>query len=184
MPKPKLNGRRYERFGKSLYFLANAIDVDIGVKHFTEAELEVVRVVADAEGRAVYAVERREGRLDTSNGGEWMYVMDIHGNFYVALRVENKVFHSSLGGPSTAAAGVIQIKEGVIRSIDEESGHYRLTNHMLLVEVELWRQGFDCESINFKYSPYDPIPDASRMEERQKSAAAAVAAANKKWGYV
>lgn len=99
-----------------------------------------VKYLTDAE-RAAYKLEIRNGRIydakgqpfDTSDassahsgGGNAIFVMDQSGNFYASkVQVVGGFHHSSLlAGQPVAAAGEIQVENGVLKVITDKSGHY------------------------------------------------------------
>src|SRR5258708_16978164 len=92
-------------------------------------------------GRAPYALKFRDGHIcdayenlfDTSDAdslhtdfGRAIFVMDADGNFYASKEhIYGKFHHSSLvaGGP-VAAAGEIEVAEGMLTALSDRSGHY------------------------------------------------------------
>jgi hypothetical protein len=92
------------------------------------------------EELAGYKLELRDGRMydangslfDTSaasrgpNSGKAIFVMDENGSFYASNHQEIGEFHhSSLGrGEPVAAAGELQVDDGVLKGISDKSGHY------------------------------------------------------------
>ena len=78
-------------------------------------------------------VRKLGGKLDTDAmsslfGGEGccIYVMSADGRMYVNSGILNKIHHSSfLAGTETSGAGELQVKGGVLVSINNKSGHYQ-----------------------------------------------------------
>jgi len=181
-PKPKLTHPQYQDRAKSMDWRANAIDKDVKAQVFTDSQLETYRVVPDADGRAVYALTEEPihtGVLTEEN--EWMYVVDICGNLFVAKRIKNRVYHSALtGGKNPVAAGRIQIDHGRITFLDEESGHYKLKDHVWIVIWEMVVQGFTCpDDPEVVSSPYPVLPEEQRLEYKQAAMQARLAQINK-----
>ncbi|MEC4718454.1 hypothetical protein RY831_04805 [Noviherbaspirillum sp. CPCC 100848] len=66
-------------------------------------------------------------------GGRAIFVMDEQGNMYASVNQKvGKFHHSSLtsGGP-VAAAGELEVVEGVITLISDRSGHYKPTKELM-----------------------------------------------------
>jgi hypothetical protein len=104
-------------------------------------------VYLDAQQREAYKLTMRDGKLHdaagelfdtrsstlifrTTNGvytGTAMFVMDSSGTLYASNTYEEGVFqHSSfLAGGEVAAAGCIDVHDGVVMSISRGSGHYQ-----------------------------------------------------------
>ena len=120
-----------------------------------------VRYLSDAE-KADYKLTVKNGKLydseglpfDTSKAQTWdgenkaIYVMDKNGNLYASQN--QKVFdfhHSSLGqGKPVSGAGEIEVRDGVLQSINDRSGHYKPTEKLFnqtVVELKAQGLGFD-----------------------------------------
>ena len=91
--------------------------------------------------RNVYAADRGRNCIDGSDSAdgaaEGMYVMDEFGSFFTTLAFKQEqqqhelegagqsVHHSSLAaGAPVAAAGLLTVSRGKLRSLSNESGHY------------------------------------------------------------
>jgi uncharacterized Zn-binding protein involved in type VI secretion len=86
-----------------------------------------------------------KGRLfDTSdaNGGRAIFVMDDSGNFYASnIHDVGEFHHSSLmAGKPVAAAGELDVTEGVITGISNRSGHYKPSHDHLMQAVKELRE--------------------------------------------
>jgi hypothetical protein len=94
---------------------------------------EEFRTYVDGRGR----LRDRDGRLLDSHGGRAIYVIDMKGEIYVALKPsDGYIHHSTLtGGRPVLAAGQIVLREGKVEVIDLASGHYR-PNPCALNEVD------------------------------------------------
>jgi hypothetical protein len=78
--------------------------------------------------------------------GQYIYVMDTAGNFYLSKEYVKGVFHhtSFLAGEPVAAAGVMLFEEGKLVEIDRMSGHYLPDErHLHSALSELKKSGFD-----------------------------------------
>lgn len=71
--------------------------------------------------------DTRDGETVHSDVGRAIFVMDADGNFYASTRQEIGKFHHSsfLAGAPVAAAGEVEVVEGVLKAISDRSGHYR-----------------------------------------------------------
>ncbi len=81
----------------------------------------------------------------------YIYVMDAVGNFFAATRKE--VLHHSafLAAGPVAAAGVMQVSDGKILMLSNESGHYQPSGEFLRqAMVELDKQGIRGFEVNEK----------------------------------
>ncbi|WP_192805202.1 PAAR domain-containing protein [Noviherbaspirillum aerium] len=86
-----------------------------------------------------------KGRLfDTSNanGGKAIFVMDESGKFYASNHHDVGEFHHSslLAGKPVAAAGEIDVTEGVITAISNRSGHYKPSHDHLMQAIKELRE--------------------------------------------
>jgi hypothetical protein len=103
----------------------------------TPAEREAHRLFVDGEGNIR---QSRDGSLfDTagstthwSGGGRAIFVMDEHGNLFATPHQEVGVTHHSslLAGGPVVGAGEIEVRNGVLVSMTDQSGHYRPTAEM------------------------------------------------------
>lgn len=107
--------------------------------------LEAHRVTADSEGRLVYA---QSGEVVDTPDHPAIYVMDTDGNVYVHPDPKfGEVHHSTIaGGEPVASAGEIQVINGKVTDIDDQSGHYGgnlQPNSPEVAKQELGQQGVD-----------------------------------------
>jgi hypothetical protein len=101
----------------------------------------------DDAGRESYRVIPKDGKLVDVNGnpfdttagvthwsgdGRAIYVMDEQGNIYASNYQEVGAFHHSslLGGKPVSAAGELEVRNGDLVRLTDQSGHYRPTQAM------------------------------------------------------
>jgi uncharacterized protein YukE len=101
----------------------------------------------DDAGRESYRVIPKDGKLVDVNGnpfdttagvthwsgdGRAIYVMDEQGNIYASNYQEVGAFHHSslLGGRPVSAAGELEVRNGEVVRLTDQSGHYRPTQAM------------------------------------------------------
>nr|WP_221382999.1 hypothetical protein [Actinoplanes polyasparticus] len=102
------------------------------VHYMDEVEREAHRLFVDGDGNLRSAAD---GSLyDTSAGsthwsgqGRAIFVMDGSGNLYATLdQFPGRIHHSSLlGGESVAGAGEIEVRDGRLVAMTDQSGHYQ-----------------------------------------------------------
>lgn len=89
--------------------------------------------------------------------GRAIFVMDESGNIYASLNHEVGQFHHSsfLAGGDVAAAGELEVVNGVVRFVNNQSGHYHPAPESLeqfAMELESFygidRNSFEVEIIN------------------------------------
>jgi hypothetical protein len=111
-------------------------DKDNGVEYWKpgSAELKKARLTFkdglayDADGKLFDTT----GLLTDGHQGEVIYIMDKDGNFYVAEGRVGRIHHSTLGdGEPVAAAGHIRIENGVVKLVNNNSGHYAPEDYYL-----------------------------------------------------
>jgi hypothetical protein len=107
------------------------------VHYMTPAEREEHRLFVDADGHLRSAGDGRlydttSGVSAWSGGGQAIFVMDGSGNLYATLdqRVGHTHHSSLLGGEPVAGAGEIEVEDGRLVSMTNQSGHYRPTMAM------------------------------------------------------
>ena len=110
----------------------------------------------DDAGRESYRVIPRDGKLldvtgkpfDTagavthwSGDGKAIYVMDEQGNIYASNYQEVAKFHHSslLGGKPVSAAGELEVRNGEVIGLTDQSGHYLPTRSMTQQMVQRLR---------------------------------------------
>lgn len=77
-----------------------------------------------------------------SGGGRAIFVMDEYGNVYASSQhAVGQFHHSSLaGGRPVAAAGELEVRDGVLRLVTDQSGHYQPAREFTLRAVDHLRQ--------------------------------------------
>lgn len=95
-----------------------------------------------ATQRATYALSFNGGLIHDANGNLFdtrnatsvhssspraIFVMDLNGRFYASNDQKVGEFHHSsfLAGDAVAAAGELEVENGVLKTISDKSGHYR-----------------------------------------------------------
>ncbi|MEU7767575.1 hypothetical protein AB0B25_20905 [Nocardia sp. NPDC049190] len=99
-------------------------------------------LIYDANGRLF---DTREGKLIDVLGRRQrraIFVMDADGNFYASLFGKRHVFqHSSFfAGEPVAGAGVIEVVNGELRMLSDDSGHYLPERRHMLQVVDRLRE--------------------------------------------
>ncbi|MEU7633518.1 hypothetical protein AB0C34_26675 [Nocardia sp. NPDC049220] len=99
-------------------------------------------LIYDANGRLF---DTREGKLIDDLGRRKrraIFVMDADGNFYASLFGKRRVFqHSSFfAGEPVAGAGVIQVVNGELRMLSDDSGHYLPERRHMMQVVDRLRE--------------------------------------------
>jgi hypothetical protein len=134
----------------------------------------VVRYLSDSE-RAAHKLTFRDGKIydasgkpfDTTAGqslhpggeGRAIFVMDEHGSFYASnFHAKGQFHHSSLAaGQPVAAAGELVVKDGVLKMLTDQSGHYWPTTDFSAQAIEaLKRLGIDMSGVQVKLSGLPP----------------------------
>ena len=85
-----------------------------------------------------------------SGTGRAIFVMDEAGNIYASKVQEVGRFHHSslLAGKPVAAAGELEIENGVLKTLSDKSGHYQPTREFTQQAIDsLRRQGADMSSM-------------------------------------
>lgn len=102
------------------------------VHYMDDAEREAHRLIVGADGKLYKASDGTP--FDTSSAttawsgqGRAIFVMDGSGNLYATTRQEvGHIHHSSLlGGQPVAGAGEIEVRNGSLVAMTDQSGHYR-----------------------------------------------------------
>jgi hypothetical protein len=101
------------------------------VHYMDEAEREAHRVFVDGDGNLRSAADgslfdTARGTTHWSGGGRAIFVMDDSGNLYATLDQDpGRIHHSSLlGGQSVVGAGEIEVRNGKLVAMTDQSGHY------------------------------------------------------------
>ncbi len=152
-PEPPLRENKYKDSELEMGEGYKERDKQQNIKIYNETELEGFRVVADQDGKLVYAKSGRP--VDTGQGG--IYVMDRHGNVFVHENPNSgPIKHSSLaGGNNPTGAGQIAVKDGRVLYLDEGSGHYggnQPSGRVYDVGRELEDQGVNMKGVTLE--PY------------------------------
>ncbi len=107
------------------------------VHYMTAEEREAHRLFVDADGNLRQAsdgslFDSSAGSTHWSGGGRAIFVMDEHGNLYATLDQQvGHTHHSSLlGGESVVGAGEIEVRDGKLVAMTDQSGHYQPTTEM------------------------------------------------------
>jgi Domain of unknown function (DUF4157) len=127
------------------------------VKYLNESERADLELFIGDDG---LAYDMYGKLMDTSSGnsifannkGTSIFVMDSNGRIFVSNYHEVGLFHHSsiLAGKPVAAAGEIQIKNGIISYVSRSSGHYKPEAVFLnQFKSELNYRGVDTNSIKF-----------------------------------
>jgi hypothetical protein len=102
--------------------------------HFEASVNEGKVLVTDSKGNRIAA------------NGLYLYVLGKDGKFYlIKSRLDGKpYYHSSIyGGEEIKAAGELKARDGIIKSMNYQSGHYKpLKGSILLVLNFLILQGY------------------------------------------
>ena len=143
-PEPPLRGNKYKDSEIEMGERYKQKDKEEGIKIYNETELEGFRVIADQDGKLIYA---KSGKPVNTNQ-EGIYIMDKHGNVFVHENPQSgPIKHSSLaGGKKPAGGGRIYAEDGKVLLIDEGTGHYggnQPAGRVYVVNEELKNQGVD-----------------------------------------
>jgi hypothetical protein len=103
-----------------------------GVRYLNAVERQAYRVSVSGDGRIL---DSKGAPFDTSQAktvranepnGHAIYVMDRDGNIFISNIQEKRRFHHSslVAGEPVLAAGEIEIRDGRVLYIDNQSGHY------------------------------------------------------------
>ena len=96
-------------------------------------------LLRDAEGELF---DTTTSMIHTGMTGRSIFVMDEEGNLYASLEQSVGRFHHSsmLAGRPVAGAGELEVHEGVLRLITNNSGHYAPTREMVAQVVDRLRR--------------------------------------------
>ena len=147
--------------GESL--LGNPVWGNKQVAYLTPSERESYRITIhdgllyDAHGRLLDTSDART--LWSPNGGRAIFVMDGSGALYSSPHhILGEFHHSSfLAGEPAAGAGEIDVRQGHVRLISDQSSHYRPARRFTEQVVDsLARQGVRVDDLQVEYhSPPD-----------------------------
>ncbi|KAK8861514.1 hypothetical protein IAR55_002335 [Kwoniella newhampshirensis] len=84
----------------------------------------------------------------------WIYVSDMSLNLFVGIKQSGSFQHSSfLAGTKVTSAGIIVVKQGVIKSLNPLSGHYRSSiEHYRAFIAQLESKGVDLSHVKLAKS--------------------------------
>jgi hypothetical protein len=134
--KELASGTRYETKGlENIYTVGSKIDFERGVKYLNEKEREAYEIfvqhdkIVDIKGKLVDT----NGSVSVNLIGQAekvdyaIFVMGEDGTLYLSKYSEVGKFHHSsfLGGKPISAAGEIIIEKGIIKEVNNASGHYK-----------------------------------------------------------
>jgi hypothetical protein len=101
------------------------------VHYLTPEEREASRVFVDGDGNLRSAetgdlYDTSTGSTHWSGEGRAIFVMDGSGNLYASLEQEPGYIHHSslLGGEPVVGAGEIEVRDGRLVAMTDQSGHY------------------------------------------------------------
>ncbi|RMH22750.1 MAG: hypothetical protein D6696_02585 [Acidobacteria bacterium] len=121
------------------------------------------------EEREAYRLDVKNGKLYDSEGGLFdtrdatsvhsnepraIFVMAPDGSIYVSKQQRIHRFHHSslVAGDSVAAAGEIEVEDGILRLVSNKSGHYRpLAEHADQLLELLAEQGVEVRGVTKDY---------------------------------
>jgi hypothetical protein len=117
------------------------------VKYVGEADRWKYQILFDMQGKLYRRTSRQstatsEENLIDSGSTAWIFVVDKAGNCYTSFGEspeDGKLFHHSsiLSGSSLMFAGAIRVELGVLKEIDNGSGHYKPKKEHLLEVLKL-----------------------------------------------
>lgn len=137
---------------------------NVEVKYLTPQESAARKLTIGADGKLYDAAGKLfdTTKMSAHNApGRVIFVMDQHGNMYTSLGHEarpTQFHHSSLlAGRDVAMAGEIQVKNGQLTYMTNQSGHYQPPNNLLTqAETHLKAQGLDFSKATVEPSPFRP----------------------------
>lgn len=107
------------------------------VHYMSPEEREACRLFVDSDGLLRQAgdgsiFDTTRARTLFSGGGRAIFVMDGRGNLYATMEQRlGHIHHSSfLGGENVAGAGEIEVVQGRVTAMTDQSGHYQPTPEM------------------------------------------------------
>ena len=117
------------------------------VKYLSAQERKQYELLVSREGLLVDAENRlfdTRGAGTVTGKGKAIFVMSEAGNIYASLEQQAGIFHHSsfLAGAPVAAAGEIEVIDGVVKTLSNRSGHYTPDQSYTHQFIEqLWRKG-------------------------------------------
>ncbi|WP_395338449.1 hypothetical protein PN836_011635 [Ningiella sp. W23] len=121
-----------------------------GVEYLNDEQREDYRIVSQG-GRLFYAVNRIDsdfptpvntsGMRGTTGTDFGIYVIDLQMNIYINKPQSSQFHHSSfLGGAPVFAAGEMAIHNGLLRGINNKTGHYEASRNELHETLKLLKR--------------------------------------------
>ncbi|WVF67126.1 hypothetical protein IAT40_001871 [Kwoniella sp. CBS 6097] len=97
---------------------------------------------------------RKELLRKTVRRNTWIYVSDMNLNLFVGIKKSGTFQHSSfLAGGKVTSAGLIVVKQGLIKSLNPLSGHYRSSiEHYRAFIAQLENRGIDLSHVKIAKS--------------------------------
>lgn len=162
---------RYDRENNVLY-----LDDQFRAQFKVEFKLD-----SDGKQRAYYPNGSRvDTRVRNKGTGDVsleqaIFVMDADGGLFVIMdglipwpadmpkEKIPRLHHSTIpAGQPVAAAGHIMVEDGILRRIDNNSGHYKPENHMLVEAIKALQEvhHIDKGTYDVAYEWHDPVPEA------------------------
>jgi len=144
------------------------------VRYLTPEESAARRLTIGSDGKLYDASGKLfdTSRISAHNAspGRAIFVMDQHGNIYTSLGHEARPSHfhhsSLLAGHDVAMAGEIEVRNGQLKFINNQSGHYQPPNNLLTqAETHLKAQGLDFSQATVEQSRF-PTSTEPRVAPR------------------
>ncbi|WWD16577.1 hypothetical protein CI109_101005 [Kwoniella shandongensis] len=97
---------------------------------------------------------RKELLRKTVRRNTWIYVSDMNLNLFVGIKQSGSFQHSSfLAGGKVTSAGIIVVKQGLVKSLNPLSGHYRSSiDHYRAFIAQLESKGVDLSHVKLAKS--------------------------------
>lgn len=141
---------------------AQEVGTDASVKYVNEAERWRYQILFDFQGKMYRrkspnsTTTSMDALIDTG-GGAWIFVIDKQGNCYTSFGEnpgDGKKFHHStiLSGVAVLCAGAIVVEKGMLKEIDNASGHYKpAKEHLLNALRELQKKRVNLNGVRVLY---------------------------------
>ncbi|KAJ5375872.1 hypothetical protein N7517_007878 [Penicillium concentricum] len=123
-------------------------------KYFTDEEYKATKMMKKVMHGSPAAVLKRLVRKSPEKEEMWLFVADTSFRLYIGIKKSGAFQHSSfLRGARIAAAGMIKIKHGQLRSLAPLSGHYRPpAANFRAFHHSLQQQGVDMSHVSMSKS--------------------------------
>ncbi|KAJ6030895.1 uncharacterized protein N7446_000038 [Penicillium canescens] len=127
---------------------------DEETKPFTEEEYKAAKVMKKVLHASPTTAFKRMMGKSTEKENMWIFVADSSFRLYIGIKKSGAFQHSSfLRGARIAAAGMIKIKHGQLRSLAPLSGHYRPSAaNFRAFHHALQQQGVDMSHVSMSKS--------------------------------